>query len=203
MKKNILTFLLITVSMCAFGQKGSWWAGGAFSYLRTTEDENGLSYKNDAVTVIPYVEYFFQDTWSVYGGANFGYAKSRYTDIDSNPATRTVRHNDLGPYFGIGKYFPMTKHITFFLSLHAEGAWGTLKGNDYSYSTSRYAIGIYPGFQILLNDKVSLYMEFSELSYEATSSKNKNNSNDKTTGSRFTTDFFNNGVNLGLQFRIK
>ncbi len=191
MKKTILTLALVVVALGAFAQKGQLWLGGSIGY--SYDKSEMFDSKVQSLSMDPYVEYYFADTWTAYVGLQYEYRKAD-----------AMKSNTAGPFAAVVKYFPLSDKLSLYTALAAGARWGSATSNSVDYSASTYSMRITPGLNILISDRFCAYVELGDgLYFKTDTYKDKNNSGNKHTDTRFAVDLLTSGASVGVLFKLK
>jgi opacity protein-like surface antigen len=162
--------------------------------------------KTTSFTILPSIEYFFADQFSV--GAGIGYDLTSEKTVTTN--TTTTDKTGIF-YFSpfVRKYFKVGDRFCFY----GQGGLSFGTGNETNeftsgnttvstkYAISSFSIGINPGISFLVSDKVALESSFGFLGYEGTSREVSGNEKRKT--SDYGLKLNPSTISLGIRFFLK
>lgn len=156
MKKFLLLAAMAIMTLGASAQ--NWYAGGQFTFGRTTESASRV--KSTQVTVLPEIGYNITDNFAIGSILGVSYRKSggeEKTIFKVNPYARYT-------YFNTGS-----------LNLFMDGGVDLGIGRAHGSTAVEYGIGIRPGFSFDVTDHFSLVAHIGFLGYQGGNRPAKNN----------------------------
>lgn len=149
MKKLLLLAVAAVVSLAASAQT-KWYAGGQVTFGRTTESASGV--KTTQVTVLPELGYNITNRVSVGTVVGVSYRKQGHEEKTVFEVNPYLRYN----------YLKFSK-----VNLFIDGGVDLGIGGAHGKCAVEYGIGLRPGIELNLNQKLSLVAHVGFLGYES------------------------------------
>ncbi|MDY6799597.1 MAG: porin family protein [Bacteroidota bacterium] len=204
MKKSILLIMAIALTFSLSAQIK---VGGSIGFMGQSSNATTGGTTNDGptnteITLLPNVEYMLSDNFSIGGKIGFS------IDISKNDAADTKTSLfmfHISPYARM--YFPLGEKLSFFGEGGIQFARGTEKNtigsttNDGDTQTN-FGIGVIPGLNYGLSDKVSLELTTGFLGYQLTSINDNQDPETKTKINNYGFMINLSSISFGIKYQL-
>ncbi|MFN0215966.1 MAG: hypothetical protein ACKVT2_17030 [Saprospiraceae bacterium] len=198
--KKLFTLTCLFFIGLVFQANAQFLVGGnvGFSSMKETEEfgTDKEESKTTFVTVIPRLGYVFGNKWA---GIDVGMTsvKSEFPDFQGGTTEDKLNLISISPFFRCIK--KPTDNMGIWLEAQAGAAFG--KDEEDGREENKYSIihaGIRPGVIFYVGNNLTFEASFGRLGFNQTTVKDADNSDSKTTTSRFGLDLNNNNFNIGI-----
>jgi hypothetical protein len=165
MRKLLLVAALAVFSVCvsAQGLKGTWFAGGSLNLGSTPVfDDEGNEFKLDTYSVLPLVGTFVSPSVAVGGALGYTHAKSGELKANTITVMPLAR-----------KYWNISGGLYFFGQAALPVAFGDEKAGDYKVNGLDVYVQLSPGFDLIVNNWLTVEASFLLVNAGYSSSKPK------------------------------
>jgi hypothetical protein len=221
MKKLVLSMIVVSlVCFKSIGQhsQGSLSVGGTFnlSSSKTTYEYNNSSTDGPKTTnfkIVPSVEYFMSDKFSVGLGIGFTTSRTKEENVTISGVSYD-KYLEATPRFVFNPYVRMYFPLGDRVSIFGQGFISLATGKDryeytdnnrtdtYKYNASDFSIGVTPGIQFMVSQKIALEATFGFVGYKSSSYDTGDKSSTKTGGFGLNLDP-SSFLNFGFRYFIK